>query len=259
MICNINYWIVLWLCSAPASLWAAEAWLGFSFKDRGGKGGAPCTLEVATVHPESGSAKAGIQTGDLIVQLDGKPIANLIALKSRMKSAKVGSPLRIGYLRQGMLQQAPVVLTGRPDDIRAMMGSHVGSKAYPLGKHFYANQGAVQKAPKAVLLDFWATWCGPCRASIPMIRKIYAEYRAQGLEVIGISSEAIGVLQDFQTMEKEPWPLYQDIGSQQSARWGVRAVPTLILLDSNWIVQRVWQGPPSPRELDAAVSKLLGK
>lgn len=236
---------------------AGDAWLGFSFKDRGGSGGQPCSLEVATVHEASGSAQAGIQAGDLVIQLDGKPIASLVSLKAKMKSARVGTHLKMSYIRKGKVSHADVVLTARPDDIRKMMGSHVGSKAYPLGKNFYANAAAVQKAPKAILLDFWATWCGPCRASIPMIRDIYSRRKSQGLEVIGLSTEAIGVLNDFQKMEKEPWPLYQDIGGQQSSRWGVRAIPTLILLDGNWIVQKVWQGPPSPQELDLAVSKLL--
>jgi len=244
------------LMSLSIGLAWSSPWLGFSFKPQGNN---PCTLDVVGMHPESAASKGGIMVGDLVLRLNGKPIQSIDALKARMKTFRAGERISVGLLRGSKTLELKMTLTERPDDIRSLMGSHVGSKAYPLGQHFYANEGSRKQAPHAILLDFWATWCGPCRASIPMLRNIYRKYEARGFELIGISSDQLPALQDFQKMEKEPWPLYHDVGSQQSSRWGVRAIPTMLLLNGDWVVVRQWQGPPSPDELDAEVRKLIGK
>ena len=239
---------------------ASSAWLGFTFENQSAAG-RPCSLAVIGVQETSGAFRAGVKPSDLVIQLDSKPIASIDALKARVQKAKAGDHLKIGLLRQGKFLQFDAILTARPDDIRNLVGSHVGSKAYALEKDkYYANQSAVTKVPKAILLDFWATWCGPCRASIPMLRDIYARFKPQGLMLVGVSNDRLDALQSFQKMEKEPWPLYNDVGGLQSSRWGVRSIPSMILCGGDWVVRRQWfNGPPSQAELDEAIRKVLSE
>jgi len=91
---------------------------------------------------------------------------------------------------------------------------------------------------KVVVIDFWATWCGPCVAEMPEMKRIYAEYKDEGVEFIGVSLDQPGDgLQQLKTFVEEneiPWPqYYQGNGwdSEFSSGWGISAIPTMFILD----------------------------
>lgn len=92
---------------------------------------------------------------------------------------------------------------------------------------------------KVVLVDFWATWCGPCMAELPTLKDCYAKYHARGFEVVGISLDVDKArLNDFLKREELPWTTLFDDGAK-SAGWdqplaqqyGIMAIPRAILID----------------------------
>ena len=94
---------------------------------------------------------------------------------------------------------------------------------------------------KVVLIDFWATWCGPCRAEMPHVKQIYTELHAQGFEIIGISfDEDAAALKKYVATNELPWPQFFDGGGWQNAinkQFGIRAIPTMYLVDKNGILR----------------------
>jgi len=85
---------------------------------------------------------------------------------------------------------------------------------------------------KVILLDFWATWCAPCRESIPHLIQLYKTYQKDGLEVIGMNLDRgdMDTVQHFVKSMDIPYPIV--ITSQDVERsYGVTGLPTTILID----------------------------
>jgi thiol-disulfide isomerase/thioredoxin len=90
------------------------------------------------------------------------------------------------------------------------------------------------------LVDFWATWCGPCLDEIPNIKKVYDQYKDKGFEVIGYNlDENQEDLQRFFAVQQLPWPTIVSADSEQAGfesplavACGVQSIPFLVLLDA---------------------------
>jgi peroxiredoxin len=90
---------------------------------------------------------------------------------------------------------------------------------------------------KIVMLDFWATWCGPCVAEIPNVVKAYGEYHSKGYEILGVSLDKEDweqKLADFTKKKEMPWPQVYDgkfWGAEVAKLYGIHSIPHMILVD----------------------------
>ena len=243
------------LCAIPAF---AGPWLGVTFKKTTYEN--HLALDVKGVHPGSGCFTAGVVAGDKIIGINGKPLAEMSQITSVISKSKTGSTVGIEVFRDGKKIPLKVKLTDRPDDISSLTGSAIGSKMAELGKNFYQNGDKRKAKPKATLLDFWATWCGPCRKTLPILESIYSKLGNQGLEIIGIADEDLGTLNAFyERQHRSPYPLYRDATKELWRRYGIRSVPTLMLLDSEGYIKGVWSGVPNQKALEQLVQETMAQ
>lgn len=91
---------------------------------------------------------------------------------------------------------------------------------------------------KVILVDFWATWCGPCLAEVPNMLKQYEKYKEKGFEILGISVDRdVDALKSFVEEEKTPWiilseTLAKEKGIESTADYyGINGIPRMILVD----------------------------
>lgn len=113
------------------------------------------------------------------------------------------------------------------------------------------------QAGKVVLVNIWATWCGPCRNEMPKLDRLYRERKDKGLVVFGLSDEDSSVQQKFIQQVPVSYPLLTQKGKVPNLYRDIARYPAIFLIDRNGRLQPA-PGPDQPFEkLEAAVDALL--
>ncbi|MBQ6746417.1 MAG: TlpA family protein disulfide reductase [Bacteroidaceae bacterium] len=87
-----------------------------------------------------------------------------------------------------------------------------------------------------IMIDFWATWCVPCRQEMPNVKEQYAKYADKGFEVIGISEDrSKPTMDEFVEKEGIKWPVFRD-QTKIAALYGVAMIPTTFIIDAHGVV-----------------------
>ncbi len=188
---------------------------------------APHIVSNTSAQPSAPSQSAQSASRDNLVVMDPTPLS--LGEVARLARAKKAS------------QAKSVKIFNDENMPRAPLSS--GEKAPGLDAQSSSGGG------KVTLLDFWATWCGPCRHALPGLKQLQAAYGADKVEVISISEdEDESTWQSFVAQNQMNWTQRIDSDHQMMRQYGASALPTYVLIgkDGNVVQQYVGDDPGEP-------------
>lgn len=114
---------------------------------------------------------------------------------------------------------------------------------------------------KVVLVNFWATWCTPCRLEMPALQRMHERHAADGFVVVGLAVDRASAqaVRDFVRARGVTYPIAHVTPEAEALFGGVRGYPMSFLLDRNGTIRHTVIGPVAPLSLEPAVRRLLAE
>jgi thiol-disulfide isomerase/thioredoxin len=240
---------------------ATPGWLGVELAaPLGGEAG----VLVRDVLRNSPAARAGLMPGDRILRIDSEAVARPPDVVRIVSAHQAGDRVGVVLVRGGADRLLAVVLEGRPDQDALLRAQFLGAPA-PAWAPLATVRGSApsnigELRGRVVVMEFWASWCVACRLTVPTLNAWKDRYGAQGLTVLGVTTDTPALAMEASVELGIDYPVLSDDDAETSRAYRAMALPTLFIIDRQGIVRDVMVGYSSARLAEAEVTlrRLVG-
>jgi peroxiredoxin len=224
--------------AAAAAAESSEAWIGIALTD-GSAGGA----RITKVMEGSPGQRAGLSAGDEVLALNNHKTDGPRALIDEVRKAGVGTTAHLRLVdAKGHARTVSLRLEARPDGMTLQRAQLIGRAAPDFEPEVQAGSPLARLSSlrgQVVLIDFFATWCGPCIATLPHVEELHERLGGRGLKVIGVSTESAPIVAQAAERFHLKYTLASDEKEGVSGSYHVFALPTMVVIDRQGVVREI--------------------
>jgi thiol-disulfide isomerase/thioredoxin len=190
---------------------------------------------VKDVMRGSPAEKSGLSVGDRILRIGSEEVTRAQDVVRIVSAHRGGDRVGLALVRGGADRLIPVVLAARPDAddlLKLSLGDGVAPAWRPLAPvRGSAPSSLSELRGRVVVMDFWASWCVPCRLTIPTLNAWHDRYGAQGLTVVGVTMDSPEVALEAALELGIDYPVLSDPDGETTRVYKAYALPTLFVID----------------------------